>query len=169
MADGAVRAALRNFFQTPPIPGMPKIYLDEPTIVQGANWDVSASTGWGAVGYIHLDTSHESRVTLGAAIGGSKQVNHTVGLVVQYKYLWPAYLTPGLEEDAWVTPFDSIIDAVKTRIRSDPTLGNSSVIFQGGQDQNDIRITRDLPQSDNSETTIVFAVVEFNVTEILQA
>jgi hypothetical protein len=74
-----------------------------------------------------------------------------------------------LEEDAWVTPFDSIIDAVKTRIRSDPTLGNSSVIFQGGQDQNDIRITRDLPQSDNSETTIVFAVVEFNVTEILQA
>ncbi|MEC5149148.1 hypothetical protein [Cryobacterium sp. GrIS_2_6] len=168
MSDGAVRVALRNFFQTPAIVGMPKVYLDQPTIIQGANWNVQVNLGWGAVGFVHLDTSHESRVTLGAAIGGSKQVNHTVGLVVQYQFLVPAAYPDGTDEDAWVTPFDSIIDAIKTRIRSDPTMGNSAVIFQGGQDQNDIRVTRDLPQDDVGRV-VVFAVVEFDVTEILQA
>jgi hypothetical protein len=168
VSDGTVRVALRNFFQTPAIPGMPKVYLDQPTIIQGANWDVQTNLGWGAVGFVHLDASHESRVTLGAAIGGSKQVNHTVGLVVQYQYIIPPTYPAGVDEDAWVTPFDSIIDGIKARIHSDPTMGNSAVIFQGGQDQNDIRVTRDLPQDDVGRV-VVFAVVEFNVTEIIQA
>lgn len=168
MSDNAVRVALRTFFQTPTIPGLTKIYLDQPTIIQGANWDVQTKLGWGAVGFIHLDTSRESRVTLGAAIGGSKQVNHTVGLVIQFQYLIPSTLPAGQEEDSWVGPFDSIIDGIKTRIRSDPTAGNPSVIFQFGQDNGDIRVTRDLPQDDIGRV-IVFAVVEFDVTEIIQA
>lgn len=166
MSDGAVRVALRDFFQTPVITGLQKVYLDEPWIIQGANWNVDA--GWGAVGFIHLDTSKESRLTLGAAIGGSKRVEHTVGLVIQYQYLIPDTLPDGVDEDAWVGPFDQIIDAVKARIHSDPTLGSPSIIFQGGQDNDDIRVSRDLPQKDIGKV-IVFAVVEFNVTEIIQA
>ncbi len=168
MTDNAVRAALRAFFQTPVIPGLTKIYLDQPTIIQGANWNVQTELGWGAVGFIHLDTSRESRVTLGAAIGGSKQVNHTVGLVIQFQHLIPSAFATGQEEDFWVGPFDSIIDGIKARIRSDPTAGNPSAIFQFGQDNGDIRVTRDLPQDDEGRV-IVFAVVEFDVTEIVQA
>lgn len=168
MTDANVRAALRDFFQTPPLLGLQKVFLDEPWIIQGANWDVQSQSGWGAVAFIHLDTSHESRITLGAAIGGSKQVDHTVGLVIQYQYLIPAALPDGTDEDAWVGPLDQIIDGVRTRIHSNPNAGNPAVVFQFGQDNNDIRVTRDLPKIDNGKI-VVFTLVEFDVTEIIQA
>jgi hypothetical protein len=168
VSDNSVRHQLRDFFQTPAIKGLPKVYLDEPWIIQGANWNVQAELGWGAVGFTHLDTSSDTRITLGAAIGGQKEVKHTVGFCVQFQYLIPASLPAGVDEDAWVDPFDSIIDGIKNRIRSDPTLGGAGAIFQGGQDPNDIRVTRDLPQEDVGKI-IVFAVVEFDCLEIITA
>jgi len=167
MADGAVRIAIRNFFQAPLIPGIQQVYLDIPWFIDGAQWDVLDGSGYAAVASVHLNTSQESRITLPWK-SGQKQVNHAVGLVLQYQYLIPSSFAPDEAEDAWVTGLDAIIDAVKDRIRSDYTFNNTNVIFQAGQDAGDIRVTRDVPVIDVGRV-IAWTVVEFNVTEIIQA
>ena len=167
MADGDVRKAIRNFFQTPPITGIQTVYLDVPWFIDGAQWDVLSQEGWAAVASVHLNMSQESRVTLPWSVG-SKQVNHSVGLLLQYQYLIPSNFGPDEAEDAWVEGLDIIIDGVKNRIRSDYTFNSNGVIFQAGQDQNDIRVQRDVPVVDVGRV-VAWCVVEFNVTEIIQA
>lgn len=167
MADGAVRIAIRDFFQSPPIDGIQRVYLDVPWFMDGAQWDVQSQDGYAAVASVHLTTSNETRLTLPWKTG-SKHVDHTVGLLLQYQYLIPPTFGPDEAEDAWVHGLDSIIDGVKDRIRSDYTFNNPAVIFQGGQDAQDIRVTRDVPVIDIGKV-VAWVVVEFNVTEIIQA
>ena len=167
MADGAVRVAIRNFFQSANIPGIQQVYLDVPWFIDGAQWDVLDGSGFAAVASVHLDTSSETRITLPWKTG-SKQVNHTVGLILQYQYLIPSTFAPGEYEDAWVTGLDAIVDGVKNRIRSDYTFASTNIIFQAGQNGNDVRVTRDVPVVDIGKV-VAWVVVEFNVTEIIQA
>jgi hypothetical protein len=167
MADGAVRLAVQEFFQSPPVVGIQKVYKDIPWFMDGAQWDVASNDGWAAVASVHLNTSQESRITLPWKVG-QKQVEHTVALVIQYQYLIPVSFAPEEAEDQWVIGLDTVIDGVKDRIRSDYTFNNPNVIFQGGQDRNDIRVTRDVPVMDVGRV-IAWNVVEFNVTEIIQA
>lgn len=167
MADSAVRVAIRDFFTAPEIDGIQKVYLDVPWFVDGAAWEVYDSRGWAAIASVHLDTSRESRITVPWKFG-SKQVQHTVGLLIQYQYLVPVSFAPNEAEDAWVEGFDQIIDAIKDRIRSDYTMASSGIIFQAGQDNDDIRVSRDVPTVDVGRV-VVWCVVEFNVTEIIQA
>lgn len=167
MADAAVRRTIRDFFQFPELPGMQKVYLDVPWFMDGAQWDVLGNAGWAAVGAVHLTSSNETRITLPWQ-DGSKQVEHTVGLVIQYQYLIPSEFTVDEAEDEWVTGLDTIIDGIKDRIRSDYTFNDPNVIFQGGQSPNDIRIQRDVPIIDKGRI-VAWNVLEFNVTEIIQA
>lgn len=169
MSDSAVRLAIRAWFATPPIPGVQNVYRDEPWIVQGADWDVSTELGWGAILSIHLDSSEESRITL-PALTGNKRVDHKVGVLIQYQYLIPDVFPDGVMEDDWVNGLDQIIDAVKTRIRSDPNMGTApgGVIWEAGQSPADIRISRDLPKLDRGRV-ISWNLVEFDVTEIITA
>ena len=166
MADGAVRQAIQNFFLNPSIDGVQHVYLDVPWFLDGAQWDVFDNRGWAAVASIHLDRSQESRITLPFGTG-SKNVEHNVGLILQYQYLIPAKFQQGEFEDAWVTGLDQIVDAVKDRIRSDYTFNSNGVIWQSGQQANDIRITRDVPTVDLGRV-VSWNVVEFSVTEIIQ-
>lgn len=167
MADGDVRLAIRDFFQKPEITGIQKVFLDVPWFMDGAQWDIQSNEGWAAVASVHLTTSTETRLTMPWRTG-SKHVDHTVGLILQYQYLIPSNFGPDESEDEWVIGLDKIIDAVKNRIRSDYTFNNPAVIFQGGQDAQDIRVTRDVPVVDIGKV-VAWVVVEFNVTEIIQA
>ncbi|TIH34972.1 hypothetical protein [Subtercola vilae] len=182
MADGAVRQAIYSWFNTASIPGLQKVYQELPWWIDGNDWVLTSDAWWGAIGIVHLEDSKESRLTLGAAAGGSKMVEHTVALIVRYQYEIPANLPAGQEEDAWVTPLDVIIDGIKDRIRSSPTLGTTvgneffpgpgqyanGVVWQAGQDNDDIRVTRDMPLFDDGRVW-TWTRVDFNVREIIQA
>ena len=167
MADGAVRKAVRDYLRTANITGLQSVYLDVPWFIDGARWDVYDTNGWAAVAAVHLNSSMESRITMPWK-DGSKQVNHTVAIILQYQYLIPSQFGYDESEDAWVTGLDSIIDGVKNAIRADYTLGAPDIIFQGGQNNGDIRIIRDVPVVDNGRV-IAWNVLEFDVTEIIQA
>lgn len=167
MADGAVRKAIQQFFSSPEIDGIQRVYKDVPWFLDGARWEVYDQRGWAAVCAVHLTSSRESRVTLPWK-DGSKQVNHTVGMIIQYQYLIPTQFTFDEAEDSWIEGLDSIVDGIKNRIRSDYTMGNTDVIFQAGQNPNDIRIQRDVPIIDKGRI-VSWNVVEFDVTEIIQA
>jgi hypothetical protein len=167
MSDAQVRLAIQEFFQTPAIDGIQRVFRDVPWFMDGAQWDVFDNRGWAAVASVHLDRSEETRITLPWK-DGSKQVDHNVGLIIQYQYLIPATFGQDEYEDAWVDGLDAIVDAVKERIRSDYTFNNPNVIFQGGQTPNDIRIQRDVPIIDKGRV-VSWNVIQFSVTEILQA
>lgn len=169
MSDSAVRQAIQAWFASAAIPGVQTVYLDEPWIVQGADWNVTSESGWGAILAIHLDSSDETRITM-PALTGNKRVDHKVGVLIQYQYLIPSQLPSGVMEDDWVNGLDQIIDAVKARIRSDPNMGTApgGVIWEAGQSPADIRITRDLPKLDPGRI-VSWNLVEFDVTEIIVA
>lgn len=169
MSAATVRSAIATFLQPPAITGLEAVYLDQPWFVTGGAWQLTQNLGWGAIGWVHLDEESETRVTV-PAISGSKDVTYRVGLVVLYQYLIPSQLPAGAQEDVWVTYLDQILDNVKARIRSDPTLGTGQggAVFQGGQGQRDITIRRDLPRRDQGKV-LSWQVVEFTVDEIVQA
>lgn len=167
MSDASVRQTIQEFFATPSIDGIQHVFRDVPWFMDGAQWDVFDNRGWAAVASVHLNRSDETRVTLPWQTG-SKRVEHAVGLLIQYQFLIPADFSQGEAEDSWVEGLDTIIDGVKDRIRSDYTFNNPSVVFQAGQNPNDIRIQRDVPIIDKGRV-VSWNVIEFDVTEIIQA
>ena len=177
MSYAAVRAALVAWFEAANVTGLQQVYKDMPWFLDAAQWNITPARTWGAVGFIHIDSSSESRMTVGAQnplkladTVGLKQVNYVVSLGLQYQFLIPATLANGDEADVWVDGLDSLIDALKTRIRSDPLQGaSSSVIFQAGQDDNDIRVESDLPIHEPGVRVYSFHRIQFNLTEIITA
>jgi hypothetical protein len=181
MGDASVRAAIVKFFTDAAITGIQDIYNDEPWFLDGGKWSLKDNGGWGSIAFVHLDTSSEKRLTMGGQNGagtptGEVDVLYTVSLVIQYQYLIPTSLPAGTREDAWVAPIDAIVDAVKTRIRSDPTFGTGAggVIYQAGQGDGSggphIRQTRDLPVTDSQRSKVLnWNRIEFDARSIITA
>jgi hypothetical protein len=175
MSSADVRAAVTAFLESPALPGLSQWFKSPPWFVDGDAWNLADHLGSGSVGMVHLTEKSESRITYpavqplmpGAPIG-QKAVRYKVGLVVLYQYLLPSSTLAPVPSDDYVGQLDATLDAIEDRLRSDPNLGNPDVIFQAGQDQNDITIHRDLPRR-TSAKILAWTVVEFNVLEIINA
>lgn len=181
MGDTSVRAAVVAYFRGQTITGLAKWYRDEPWRIEPPMFNLQANGGWGAIGFVHLDSAHETRLTVGGVSGvtptGSREVSHTVSLVISYRYQIPTALPAGTDEDAWVAPLDTMLDQIKSAIRADPTLGTSAIqpnptINWAGQAYGgspDIRQIRDLPIQDTNRTTVIcWNRVEFDLVEFIQ-
>ena len=167
-----IRAALVNYFGS--IPQMQTVYKEAPWIINGGDFKLTPGTTAAAVGFVHIDNSVEERITL-PAYTGTKGVDYTVGLVFLYKYFRPTTIGGGVSPDAYVDGLDTLIDAIKTKIRADQNGGSPANIFQMGtgsgggyaEDGPDIAVTQDLPD-DNDEGIFTLCRVEFHVYEIIQ-
>lgn len=174
MSSADVRAAVTAFMESPGLPGLSQWFKSPPWFVDGDAWNLADNLGSGSVGMVHLTEKSESRITLPALqpniLGpvGQKAVRYKVGLVVLYQYLLPSATLAPVPSDDYVGQLDATLDAIEDRIRSDPNLGNPDVVFQAGQDQNDITIHRDLPRRMPAKI-LAWTVVEFNLTEIINA
>jgi hypothetical protein len=167
MSSAKVRDAIVQFLKEPAIPGIQNVYRDVPWFVDGAAWEIYSYDGWAAIACVHINSTNETRVTLPFATG-SKRVDHQVAVLIQYQYLIPNDLAPQEYEDSWVDGLDSVIDAVKERIRSNFTFNSNGVVWQAGEGQNDLSINRDVPRTDNGRVHS-WNVIEFSLTEIIQA
>ena len=173
MSAGTVRAAVASWISGGAIAGLNSVYRAQPWFLDGQKWNLSAQLGSGAVGFVHIVEETERRITFPAegpantsGAVGQKMVTYTIGFVVLFQYLIP---TDPASEDVWVDPLDTMLEAIKARLRSDPTLGTGgSPIFQAAQDPNDCHIMHDLPKRD-SGLVMSWNVIEFHADEILQA
>lgn len=175
MSTGSVRAQVAEFFRT--VPTLNAVYLDQSTLIQGETFDLGAQNGSAAVAFVHLPDENETRIAL-PAVTGMKDVAYRVGLVILYQYLVPsAAVEPATQPDSWVIPLDDVIDAVKNKLRADPTCGGGGgglpvtpggTVLQAGSDREDIKIARDLPRWTPGKV-ISWNVVEFTLHEIVQA
>jgi hypothetical protein len=161
-----VRAAVTAFFAGADIPGLNKVHPAPPYWADGSEWDLANNLGSGAIAGLHLVADNERRITVPAGTG-QKLVHYRVGLMIFYQWLKPQTLAP-VDEAAWAGPLDVIIDGVKARLRSDPNCGMPSVIWQAGQDDGDLSITRDLPRQ-LAGKVVSWSVVEFTVYEVVTA
>lgn len=167
MSATTITAAIQSFLA--PTPGLTKLYKDAPWEMSGDNWQKAEIPGTPA--FIHLDNYSESRIALGGEHGGKKQVDYTVSLVLLYQYLIPSDLE-GSDKDVWVEGLNDLLDAVVDRMRSDRSFGCAAAgpIFEAGNQDQGIQISRDLPHWDHGGGKVrAWVRVEFKVTEIVDA
>lgn len=156
-----VRATLASFISSPPITGLNQVFTSFPKRI---NYQVNSQPGQlsRAAVVVFIVAENETRLAIGGATSGWKRVDYTVILQVYLHSL------ERNAEDA-MTAFDTLIDNIKTRLRSDHNFGDptGNLVWQGAEPV--IRGRYGEPATSNEGATEIYAEIEFDVTEMVQA
>ena len=160
MSRTTIRYDVATFFQPPAVTGLNKVYASIPKRIPGSDfrYGQAAGTKSGAVGVVHILSENEERRAIGGATSGKKWVHYTVELQV-FCHSIEMYA-----EDA-MTYFDSVIDNVKARLRSDRTLNVYPNIFEAGERELSGVYGEPVVLADGS--TEIWGAVRFEVSEFL--
>ena len=158
---GGVRATLSNFISNPPIPTLNQVFTSFPKRI---NYQVNSQPGQlsrSAV-VVYIAGENESRIAIGGAHNGWKRIDYTVILQV-YQHSMERN-----SEEA-MTAFDTLIDNIKTRLRSDHNFGDTTgtLVWQGAEPAINARYGE--PATSNEGATETYGEIEFLVTEMIQA
>jgi hypothetical protein len=156
-----VRSTLSAFIANPPIETLNQVFTSFPKRI---NFQVNALPGQmtrSAV-VVFIAAERENRLAIGGATNGWKRVDYTVILQVYAHSLHPN------SEDV-MTDFDTLIDNIKERLRSDHNFGDptGNLVWQGAEPVINGRYGE--PATNNEGATDIFAELEFDVTEMIQA
>lgn len=186
MGMSEVRHAIRDYLNAGGVPGFNHCYLAQPTFIDPSKWwELPPDLGGGAIGYLHLALSSETRIS-DPAITGNKMVTYTVALVLIYRYAIPtASQAVPYQGDEWADGWDATVEGIKARLRADPQLGTGPVtppagmpagdgsltVFEAAQDQNEPRMSAgDMPVRDEDAGELLnFGVLEFHASEVIVA
>lgn len=156
-----VRATLAAFISNPPIPTLNQVFTSFPKRI---NYQVNSTPGQltrSAV-VVFIAAERENRLAIGGATNGWKRVDYTVILQVY---------THSLHRDAEdvMTDFDTLIDNIKERLRSNHNFGDTTgtLVWQGAEPVINARYGE--VSTSNEGASEVFAEIEFDVTEMIQA
>jgi hypothetical protein len=156
-----VRATLATFLSSPQITGLNQVFTSFPKRI---NYQVNSQAGQltRAAVVIFIVREDENRLAIGGATNGWKRVDYTVILQVFCHSLQR-------EAESVMTDFDTLIDNIKTRLRSNHNFGDNTgtLVWQGAEPA--IRARYGEPATSNEGATEIFAEIEFDVTEMIQA
>ena len=156
-----VRATLYTWLSTGNITGLNQIFTSFPKRI---NYQVNSQPGQlsRAAVVIFIQSETESRIAIGGATNGWKRVDYSVILQVYHHSL-------ERNAEAAMTSFDTLIDAIKTRLRADHNFGDTTgtLVWQGAEPQ--INTTYGEPATNEGAATETFAEIQFDVTEMIQA
>ena len=156
-----VRATLYTWLTGGSITGLNQIFTSFPKRI---NYQVNSQPGQlsRAAVVIFIQNERESRIAVGGAHNGWKRVDYSIILQV-YQH--------SLERDAEdaMTAFDTLIDAIKTRLRADHNFGDTTgnLVWQGAEPA--ISTSYGEPATNQGGATETFAEIQFEVTEMIQA
>lgn len=156
-----VRATVASFLTTPQITLLNQVLVTFPKRI---NFQVNSTAGQmsRAALVVFIASERETRLAIGGATNGIKRVDYSVVLqVFQHSLHRNA-------EDAMVD-FDTLIDNIKTRLRSDHNFGDSTgtLVWQGAEPI--INATYGEPSTNNDGSTETYAELQFDVTEMIHA
>jgi len=156
-----VRATLYNWLSTGSITGLNQIFTSFPKRI---DYQVNSTAGQlsRAAAVIFIQNEKETRLAIGGATNGWKRVDYSIIIQVYHHSL-------ERNAEAAMTSFDTLIDAIKTRLRSDHNFGDSTgtLVWQGAEPV--INATYGEPATNNGGATETFAEIQFDVTEMIQA
>lgn len=160
MSRATIRSAVTAFFQPPAVTGLNKCYSSFPKRIPGPDFRYGQPSGTksGAVGVTHIIDEREERIAIGGATSGKKWVHYTVELQV---------FCHSLETHAETAMdfFDSVIDGVKARLRSDRWLADYPIIFEAGE--RELVGVYGEPRVLNDGASEIWGSVRFEVSEVL--
>lgn len=156
-----VRGTLYSFISNPPIPTINKVWTSFPKRIQFQENSQPGQLSRAQV-IIFISSENETRLAIGGATNGWKRVDYNV-IIQIYQH--------SLErnaEDAMIA-FDTLVDNLKTRLRSDHTFGDPTgyLVWQGAEPIISARYGE--PSTTKEGATETFAEIEFMVTEMIQA
>jgi hypothetical protein len=156
-----VRETLSKFISNPPIQNLNQVFTAFPKRI---NFQLNALPGQmtRSACVVHIAQERENRLAIGGAHSGWKRVDYTVILQLYVHSLHPE------SQDA-MADFDILIDNIKERLRSDHNFGDSTgvLVWQGAEP---VIIGRyGEPATAKEGATDIFAELEFEVTEMIQA
>jgi len=160
MSRATVRAAVQAFFAPPAVIGLNNCYTSFPKRIPGTDFRLGqpAGTKSGAVGVVQIVSEREERIAIGGPTSGKKWVHYTVELDV---------FCHSIETHAETAMgfFDSVIDGVKARLRSDRWLDDYPVIFEAGE-RSLIGLYGE-PKVLADGSSEIWGAVQFEVSEVL--
>jgi hypothetical protein len=156
-----VRETLYKFISNPPIPTINKVWTSFPKRIQFQENSQPGQLSRAQV-IIFISSENETRLAIGGATNGWKRVDYNI-IIQIYQH--------SLErnaEDAMIA-FDTLVDNLKERLRSDHTFGDPSgtLVWQGAEPIISARYGE--PSTTKEGATETFAEIEFMVTEMIQA
>lgn len=157
-----VRATLYSWLVAGNIAGLNQVFTSFPKRI---DFQVNSQPGQlsrSAV-VIFIQSERENRLAIGGAYNGWKRVDYSVILQVYQHSL-------ERQSQSAMTSFDSLIDAIKTRLRADHNFGDATgnLVWQGAEPE--INTTYGEPSSvEGNPATETFAEIQFDVTEMIQA
>jgi hypothetical protein len=156
-----VRETLYNFISNPPIPTINKVWTSFPKRIQFQENSQPGQLSRAQV-IIFIASENETRLAIGGAHNGIKRVDYNV-IIQIYQH--------SLErnaEDAMIA-FDTLVDNLKTRLRSDHNFGDPTgvLVWQGAEPIINARYGE--PSTTKEGATETFAEIEFMVTEMIHA
>ena len=157
----AVRSTLANFIGQPNVQGINQVFTAFPKRI---DFQVNSlpSQQSRAAAVIHIESERETRLAIGGATSGIKQVDYTVVIQVFHHSM------ERKSEDA-MADFDTTIDNLKEKLRSDHTFGDpsSNLVWQGAEPAIDVSYGE--PVSNDGTSTETWASLRFTVTQMIQA
>jgi len=157
----AVRSVLANFIGQPNVQGLNQVFTSFPKRIDFAV-NALPSQQSRAAAVIHIESERETRLAIGGATSGIKQIDYTVVIQVFHH---------SMERDSQdaMDDFDLTIDNLKEKLRSDHTFGDpsSNLVWQGAEPAIDVSYGE--PVSNDGTSTETWASLRFTVTQMIQA
>lgn len=150
-----------------PVDGISYVYQEMPWTLAGDQWMKNPENG--TVAIVHVDDMTETRITDGiGGRGGQKEVTYTIRFLMLYQYRIPPNLQ-GASKDVWSVGQKALVDAVVSRMRSDPSFGCGSggPVWWAADGVNAIRTVFDMPVNIGPGTVVCWTSTLFTVTEIV--
>lgn len=156
-----VRATLASFLTTPQISTLNQVFTSFPKRINFQVNSVAGQLSRAAV-VVFIQSENETRLAIGGATNGWKRVDYSIVLQIFHHSLHRN------AEDA-MTDFDTLVDNIKTRLRSDHRFGDSTgtLVWQGAEPI--INATYGEPATVAEGATETYAELQFDVTEMIQA
>ena len=156
-----LRATLNSYLVGAAIPTLNQVFTSFPKRI---NFQVNATAGQmsRAAAVIFIQSERETRLAIGGATNGWKRVDYTVVLQVFHHSM------QNNAEDA-MADFDNVIDNLKNRLRSDHQFGDKSGVLVWQAAEPVIKTSYGEPMSSNGTATETWAVVRFDVTQMINA
>lgn len=160
MSRATVRSAVATFFAPPAVTGLNSVYTSMPKRVTGPEFrkGQAAGTKSGAVGMVLIAGEREERIAIGGPTSGKKWVHYDIEFQVY------CHSIETHAEDAMAF-FDSVIDGVKARLRSDRWLNSYGVIFEAGE--RELIGVYGEPKVLADGASEIWGAVRFEVSEVL--
>jgi hypothetical protein len=156
-----VRATLASFLTTPQISTLNQVFTSFPKRINFQTNSIAGQLSRAAV-VVFIQSENETRLAIGGATNGWKRVDYSIVLQVFHHSLHRN------SEDA-MADFDTLIDNIKTRLRSDHNFGDTTgtLVWQGAEPI--INATYGEPSTVAEGATETYAEIQFDVTEMIQA